>query len=887
MTLSDLGIFSLIDGIDLSEKTRTSGLGSMTKINDSQPVKFNQGGAVQRFDNGGLTGVPYHEGAGDHFFPLISGKLPTVQDLIAKRTPDPVKTNLQDIYETKLKTYKDILSDPEEIEKRKDLAEAGILFDIAQAGLTFAAPMPGEPSGLSGAERLALAAKTSEVLPKISERTVGLQDKIREEERAIKLASLQAAEVEKKELDAAEAARKLKEMELAAETYTLSEGEEVYNREGKLIASGPGKTHSLSPGENVYDKDGNIIVHGPAKLYTGKPGEVLFGLDEKGEARDVKTIPHKPVTLSEGQTLVDNNGKIIASGNLKKYTLSEGQVIYDAAGNEIAKGPPKTYSLSRGQIVIDSNGMHVATAPGEQVVLSEGQILYNIDSKTIEAEGNSKKVTLSPGVVLADANDGRVIARGDNKTVSLAPGTNLVDEKTGKVITEGPEKYFTLSEGQILRDRFGNKIAEGDGKNYTLSEGQILLDKDGNKIAEGLPKHISPQYQQITNLRNGHTTVADSSTPEGKAKIADANLNPNLHVSGMQAPADAKPKNVMITELSTGEKYAGIYRESRNTLEYVNLDGGKEVVKLGTDKADKEYIFNPISDATANEFIEKLNRNLDVKKELYFLDQQAVAENLGKDLIATAVISKTNKKTGEKESEKINFDLRSVAERRKYETLKRQYENKPLKETGGVEVTFSDPKLHNFDGSLKDIAHQFGTTEREGMITLADAEAGVGISAGIRKMWDKIPFLSDFTEAIGMEPELTRRVHEQLKHIVLVGRPALVQNPRSPVTEMDKIELAFPDINNWFRDVKAEVGKLVLLRQLALNQKRFNYDQMHTGNLSDKEYDKVKNNNVEIENLIYLLDGIVDSNYGKKVQSENEELVESAREAFRSAAGGN
>ena len=46
MTLSDLGIFSLIDEIELSEKTRTSGLGSMTKINDPQPVKFNQGGAV-------------------------------------------------------------------------------------------------------------------------------------------------------------------------------------------------------------------------------------------------------------------------------------------------------------------------------------------------------------------------------------------------------------------------------------------------------------------------------------------------------------------------------------------------------------------------------------------------------------------------------------------------------------------------------------------------------------------------------------------------------------------------------------------------------------------------------------------------------------------------
>ena len=297
---------------------------------------------------------------------------------------------------------------------------------------------------------------------------------------------------------------------------------------------------------------------------------------------------------------------------------------------------------------------------------------------------------------------------------------------------------------------------------------------------------------------------------------------------------------------------------------------------------------NKITDATANEYIEKLNRSLSDRKELYFLDQQAIAENLGRDLIATVEISKTNNKTDKKESERVNFDLRSVAERNKYESLKRQYENQPLDKTGGIKYTFSEPKLHNFDGSLKDIALKFATTERPSMLNFEDAKAGVGFLAGIRKTWDNIPILSDFTEVMPFvgEPELTRRVHEQLKQIILIGRPALIQNPRSPINEMEKVERAFPDINNWFRDVNAEVGKLVLLRQLALNQKRFNYDQMHNSNLSDKGYDKVKNNNVEIENLIYLLDGIVDSKYGKAVQSANEEKVEAAREAFRSASGG-
>jgi hypothetical protein len=70
-----------------------------------------------------------------------------------------------------------LLSDPADLEKQRDLTKAQILFDLAQTGLAFAAPMEGERPGLSAAERLALAAQKTQLPAKIGARAQALGDK--------------------------------------------------------------------------------------------------------------------------------------------------------------------------------------------------------------------------------------------------------------------------------------------------------------------------------------------------------------------------------------------------------------------------------------------------------------------------------------------------------------------------------------------------------------------------------------------------------------------------------------------------------------------------------------------------------------------------------------
>ena len=75
-----------------------------------------------------------------------------------------------DSFKQRRDVYQSVLGDPSKnIEEQERLTRAQMLFDIAQTGLAFAAPMEGEPVGLSPAQRLAYAARATQ-LPQLSER---------------------------------------------------------------------------------------------------------------------------------------------------------------------------------------------------------------------------------------------------------------------------------------------------------------------------------------------------------------------------------------------------------------------------------------------------------------------------------------------------------------------------------------------------------------------------------------------------------------------------------------------------------------------------------------------------------------------------------------------
>ena len=83
------------------------------------------------------------------------------------------------------------------LEEQKNLTQSQMLFDIANTALAFAAPMQGERAGMSAAERLAMAARTTQLPQTIGARAQAQRDAeqaSKKEERALKLAAVQRGE---------------------------------------------------------------------------------------------------------------------------------------------------------------------------------------------------------------------------------------------------------------------------------------------------------------------------------------------------------------------------------------------------------------------------------------------------------------------------------------------------------------------------------------------------------------------------------------------------------------------------------------------------------------------------------------------------------------------
>ncbi len=121
-------------------------------------------------------------------------------------------SRLQTAFEGRLPVYEQILGDPSaQLADQKRLTQAQMLFDLANTGLAFAAPMKGEQPGLSPAERLAMAAQQSQLFDKVGARAQAQQDRVAAAEKAqqgIRASALTAAEGQLTAEDKAETERK-------------------------------------------------------------------------------------------------------------------------------------------------------------------------------------------------------------------------------------------------------------------------------------------------------------------------------------------------------------------------------------------------------------------------------------------------------------------------------------------------------------------------------------------------------------------------------------------------------------------------------------------------------------------------------------------------------
>ena len=165
------------------------------------PVNFKDGGLVRRGDNQPV--------------------------LMMQEGGDPIAQagRLGELYQQKMPLYKSILGDPtESLQKQKELTQSQMLFDIANTALAFAAPMEGERRGMSAAERLAMAARTTQLPQTIGARAQAQLDAekaVTAQEQQMKLSALGAAETGLAAESKAAEALKLQQLEGAQELAKL------------------------------------------------------------------------------------------------------------------------------------------------------------------------------------------------------------------------------------------------------------------------------------------------------------------------------------------------------------------------------------------------------------------------------------------------------------------------------------------------------------------------------------------------------------------------------------------------------------------------------------------------------------------------------------------
>jgi hypothetical protein len=168
---------------DMGQGIMTMAANGNMGVGNEPPVNFNLGGEVRR--RGDEDPVPVFMNGGAVQY-MQKGGVKTVAPMM------DYQQKVGETAEALLPTFQAFMP-TKSAEERKEALQSDILFDIANTALAFAAPMQGEKEGMSAAERLAMAAQQTKLLPTISARTAASRKEAAAADTAAKTAALQGA----------------------------------------------------------------------------------------------------------------------------------------------------------------------------------------------------------------------------------------------------------------------------------------------------------------------------------------------------------------------------------------------------------------------------------------------------------------------------------------------------------------------------------------------------------------------------------------------------------------------------------------------------------------------------------------------------------------------
>jgi hypothetical protein len=218
----------------------------------------------------------------------------------------------------------------------------------------------------------------------------------------------------------------------------------------------------------------------------------------------------------------------------------------------------------------------------------------------------------------------------------------------------------------------------------------------------------------------------------------------------------------------------------------------------------------------------------------------------------------------------------------------------PLSDTIAYEVMRAERLRALAGNQLAQLDEQLGLTARGGdrdnptSISSADAglvrdalqaaRQGTGPWSGIGALVDNVVGGMIPSDAVRSYFENNQQNRQFLRGVTILGRSALVVNPRFPVAEMERVGVLFPDPDKFFVNPETEALKLIELKSLAIAQKRANLVAINQGISDAATLQAVYANNFEIDRLLGLLQTVPD---GTNQGGADEDALNSLRNTIK------
>lgn len=747
------------------------------------PVNFNQGGLVRRGDNQPVKhfnqgGVDF-EALAPYLGPRVN-TTPEAQNLIRAEidaltkpdVPAPIQGDgdrLRQLMEAQKNLYREYgLGDPDsraaDLEEQKRLTQAQMLFDVAQTALTFAAPMQGERAGMSPAERLAMAASTTQLPQTIGARAqkqLEAKQAATKEERAIDLAALQSAETKLAAEVAAKEARDLANIKASVKSPEL---------------------------KNLVGSDGVVI--GTFNVNNSTELSQLKAAQKDNPGSYIGTPPKPSTQGPEYKTVVSVDGKAIGSFD-----------VNSDAGNAALATALK-----------DNADSYVGTPKAASEEKTDFQVVYNGTSKTVAGippYGYSKMFNIVNKDQFAEMNA-------------------LLEDNPGLLPTNiptGPTPPAPISERDFFM-KFGfsyqafGQLSQED-QNYVRGL-PVVTAKDFFMKFNMMPDEFKALSEEDQRFKLGLPTLTDKdyfdkfkmSKADFLAQPADVQNRLMGITPKTEIKTDALGRLVDVTDPANPVVVWGTEKKSTPKLVKVTIDGVEQFVDTNspTWPAVQKRINEAAERKPGSATISTIGQEVSPKG--YLVDGKIVLS-----------YDKGRTYTDENgEVQQIPSGAFPVSDTTTYEVHKneaakvtaqqqlRNLDARILSDLTGAEGVDADDLLGVKDALA--MARR-GTGFYSNFTALLDSVSSVIPSA------IKPDFVTEFGRS-------TQEARQYLRGVRVLGRSALVVNNRFPVAEMATVAELFPKPEAFLADPDTEARKFVQIKRLAMQQYRHNLKQLQT-----------------------------------------------------------